>query len=121
MERGSRRQSYTQWDDQRSQARMGVAYLVGTLGVGIVIALALFLAMKTDSMERVQTALHGVGLPSLPSLPSLPQTDVEDVFQGLTHQVRKTGESATTLWQRGSVDVGQVNRGSHPGGAGRRD
>lgn len=116
MARRAQRQSYTGRNDPRLQARMGIAYLVGTLGVGIVIVLAFVVAMKTGSMERLQTALHGI---KVPSLPSLPETNVQDLVEGVGRGVKNTGQSTENLWQRGSAGVG-TNRSAQPDGTSRK-
>ncbi len=117
MARGTQRQSYTGRNDPRLQVRMGIAFLVGTVGVGIVIALALVVAMKTGSMERLQTALHEI---KVPSLPSLPETNVENLVEGVARGVKSTERSTENLWERGSAGV-SINRGAQPDGTNRKD
>ncbi len=110
MARGAQRQSYTGRNDPRLQARMGIAYLVGTVGVAIIIVLAIVVAMKTGSMERLQTALHGI---KVPSLPSLPETNVEDLVEGVARGVKNSEHTTENLWQRGNAGVG-TNRSAQP-------
>jgi hypothetical protein len=117
MQHKTRPHSYAEADD-RAQVRMAVAYLVGTRGGGLVIALALFVAMETGWLDRFQSALDRA---NLPSLPSLPDATVQDVFRGVADKVMNTQDSTSSLWQHGSAQVGRFQKGSHPGGADRRD
>ena len=116
MQRDFRGQSHAhaQWQ-QRSPARLATEFLVGTLGVVIAIAAALFLMVQNGWMESVQSALSHT---RVPSLPSLPETNINDVFQGIADNVGRTHASTTTLWQSGGASL---YRGVPPGGPGRKD
>ncbi len=114
MIRGTPRYTHTRWEQHEREHPPAISYLLGTIGVAIVIAVAVFMAQKAGWLDGVQKALHQIELPGLPSA----QVGVPDVLPGFADKVRNVKQSTTTLWQRGSEGPQQLQQ---PSAADRRD
>jgi hypothetical protein len=100
MVRGNPRHAQTRWGDhERGRAHEVITYLIGTMGVAIVIAVAVIVAQKAGWLNTVQSAVRQI---KLPSLPSAQHAALPDMLPGLTDKVRNVERLTTTLWQRGS-------------------
>jgi hypothetical protein len=100
MVRGSPRHTHPRWEKRGGRVHELIIYLIGTVGVAIVIAVVVIMAQKTGWLNTVQTALLQV---KLPGLPSVPQAGLPRMLPELTHKVGAVQHSATTLWQRGGT------------------
>jgi hypothetical protein len=95
--------------------RQTFTYLLGTVGVAIILAVAITLADRYGWLEEIQIALRHI---KLPGLPSAPQAGLSGALPELGNNVQNVGQSTTTLWQRGSEHTGQPQQ---PRAADRRD
>jgi hypothetical protein len=109
------RHTHTRRADQDVEHAQAITYLLGTIGVAIVIAVAVIMLHKAGWLQGVQTAIRKIDLPGLPSAPN---AGVPDVLAGLGNEVRSVGQSTTTLWQRGGGSRQHVQQ---PSAADRRD
>jgi hypothetical protein len=87
-------------NDEAERARQAVAYLAGTVGVAIVLAILLFVAHRQGWLDDVQAALRRIELPGLPSAPG---ATARDALPLLTDNIRNVEQSTTTLWQQGNA------------------
>ena len=110
MVRGIPRHTQTRWGDYKGgRAHEVITYLIGTMGVAIVIAVAVIVAQKAGWLDGVQTAVRQI---KLPDLPSAQHAALPDMLPGLTDKVRNVEQSTTTLWQRGSERPRQLKQSS---------
>ena len=109
------RHTHTRRADHEGKHVQAITYLLGTIGVAIVIAVAVIMLQKAGWLHGVQTAIRKIDLPGLPSAPN---AGVPDVLAGLGNKVRNVEQSTTTLWQRGGGRLQQVQQ---PSAAERKD
>jgi len=74
------------------------AYLIGTVGAWIIIAVAAVVAVKAGWVERARTALHHVDLPDFPSSPG---NSVSAVVEHIEDHLKNQQSGTVTLWERG--------------------
>jgi hypothetical protein len=99
MVRGSPRHPPSRWEKHGGRrAHEVITYLIGTVGVAIVVAVAVIMAQKAGWLNTVQAALRQI---KVPGLPSTPQAEQPHVLTELTDKVRNVEHSTTSLWQRG--------------------
>src|SRR5271169_1283641 len=82
-------------NDREGKARMGIAYLIGTLGMGIVIAICLILS-NAGWLDGVQSRLHHAES----HLPHALQSRAQDLLDTVIGKAANIGQSTTTLLQR---------------------
>jgi hypothetical protein len=91
---------HTRWEKPRvGPVHQAIAYLIGTVGVAIALAVAITMAERFGWLDHIRTALRHV---ELPGLPSLPHADLPEQLPGFAENGRNIERSTTTLWQRGS-------------------
>jgi hypothetical protein len=111
MVRGTLRQTANRWDAPEGRAHWVITYLVGTVGVAIVLTLGVIAAQQAGWLNNVESALRQIGLPGLPRAP---HTELDELVQGLTGKVGNVEHSTSALWQRGSQAPRQLSQGGSP-------
>jgi hypothetical protein len=111
MAQRTQQQMYGQWEDQETRAQLGMAYLVGTLGVGAILVLTFVLAMQGGWLANLPDTVRHI---KLSNVASVPQVQLEDAFRGLVNHAEGIGASTTTMWQRGSEGVNHDRNAQGP-------